>query len=125
MANSEELSWEDVMKSAAEISHDILSDSSSLDRSMQMQYKDTLDYLKSLTIYISPELRAEIDSRYGSLENYRRMLGGKTKITVTDSSKVSLDSLWRELNELAPEMFSAVISIAEKVLEKSELMYVP
>lgn len=107
MANSNELVWEDVMKTSAEIAHDILSQSSSLDRSMQNQYKDTLDYLKGMTIYISPEVRAEIDSRYGSLENYRRMLGGKTKITVTDSSKVSLDSLWRELNEYHPEMFDA------------------
>lgn len=107
MANSNELVWEDVMKTAAEIAHDILSKSSTLDRSMQAQYKDTLDYIKGLTIYISPEVRAEIDGRYGSLENYRRMLGGKMKITVTDSSKVSLDSLWRELNEYHPEMFDA------------------
>ena len=117
MANSNELVWEDVMKTAAEISHDILSQSSSLDRSMQNQYKDTLDYLKGLTVYISPEVRAEIDNRYGSLENYRRMLGGKTKITVTDSSKMSLDSLWRELNEYHPEMFDADVSSLDQAEE--------
>jgi hypothetical protein len=117
MANSNELVWEDVMKTAAEISHDILSQSSILDRSMQNQYKDTLDYLKGLTVYISPEVRAEIDSRYGSLENYRRMLGGKTKITVTDSSKMSLDSLWKELNEYHPEMFDADVSSLDQAEE--------
>lgn len=117
MANSNELVWEDVMKTAAEISHDILSQSSSLDRSMQNQYKDTLDYLKGLTVYISPEVRAEIDSRYGSLENYRRMLGGKTKITVTDSSRMSLDSLWKELNEYHPEMFDADVSSFDQAEE--------
>ena len=117
MANSNELVWKDVMKTAAEISHDILSQSSSLDRSMQNQYKDTLDYLKGLTVYISPEVRAEINSRYGSLENYRRMLGGKTKITVTDSSKMSLDSLWKELNEYHPEMFDADVSSLDQAEE--------
>ena len=35
MANSDELVWEDVMKTSAEIAHDILSKSSTLDRSMQ------------------------------------------------------------------------------------------
>ncbi len=35
MANSDELVWEDVMKISAEIAHDILSKSSTLDRSMQ------------------------------------------------------------------------------------------
>ena len=108
MANSgNELVWEDVMKTTAEIAYDILAESSTIDRSMQSQYKDTLDYLKGVTIYISPEVRAEIDSRYGSLENYRKSLGGKIKITVTDSSRVSLDSLWQERNGLHPEMFDA------------------
>ena len=37
MANSNELDWSDVMKSAAEIAHDILSNSSTLDRLMQTQ----------------------------------------------------------------------------------------
>lgn len=35
MANSDELVWEDVMKTSAEIAHDILLKSSTLDRSMQ------------------------------------------------------------------------------------------
>lgn len=39
MANSDELVWEDVMKTSAEIAHDILSKSSTLDRSMQNMVK--------------------------------------------------------------------------------------
>lgn len=39
MANSDELVWEDVMKTSAEIAHDILSKSSTLDSSMQNMIK--------------------------------------------------------------------------------------
>lgn len=114
MANSNELDWEDVMRSAAEVSYDILKNSSSIDRSMQNQYRDTLDYLKGLTVYISPEVKAEIKSRYGSLDNYRRVLGNRVKLTTTDSSKVSLDSLWKELNEYHPEMFGEEVGYLDQ-----------
>lgn len=114
MANSSELEWNDIMSVTAEIANDILAESKRLDRTMSEEYKDTLKYLKGLTIYINPSVRAEIESRYGDIENYRRALGGRTHITVKDSNAYHLDSLWRELSEDRPEMFDADLNALEQ-----------
>lgn len=115
IANSgNDVSWDSVMEVTANIASDILKQSQSLDRSMAQEYKGTRDWLKGLTVYISPEVRAEIDYRFGSLENFRRKLSGKVKITVTDSTAISLDSVWRQLAEDRPEMFDEATSALDQ-----------
>ncbi len=105
IANSRELSWEDVTQTAASIAKDVLTESQTLDRSMQQEYADVLNLMRESRVYISPEVRAEINHNFGSLEAFRRRLGSKLKITVTDESAVPLDVFWRELAENRPEMF--------------------
>ncbi len=84
IANSRELSWEDVTQTAASIAKDVLTESQTLDRSMQQEYADVLKLMRESRVYISPEVRAEINHNFGSLEAFRKKLGGKLKITVTD-----------------------------------------
>ena len=105
IANSRELSWEDVTQTAASIAKDVLTESQTIDRSMQQEYADVLKLMRESRVYISPEVRAEINHNFGSLEAFRRRLGSKLKITVTDESAVPLDAFWRELAENRPEMF--------------------
>ena len=114
MVNSSELEWNDIMSVTAEIANDVLTESKRLDRTMSEEYKDTLKYLKGLTIYINPSVRAKIESRYGDIENYRRALGGRTHVTVKNSNAYHLDSLWRELSEDRPEMFDADLNALEQ-----------
>ena len=105
IANSREVTWEEVTGIAANIAKDMLTESQTLDRSMQQEYADVLKLMRESRVYISPEVRAEINHNFGSLEAFRRRLGSKLKITVTDESAVPLDVFWRELAENRPEMF--------------------
>lgn len=107
IANSREVDWADVTSLAAEISKDILKQSQTLDRSMQTEFADVLKLMRETKVFISPELKAEIAYNFGSYEAFRRKLGNKLKVTVTDSSAVPLDVLWRELSEARPDMFDS------------------
>ena len=107
VANSRDVSWEEVTSIAADISKDVLKESRTLDRSMQTEYADILALMKESKVYISPELKAEIEYNFGSYDAFKRLLGNKLKVTVTDSSAVPLDVFWRELSENRPEMFEA------------------
>lgn len=110
IANSRDVSWEDVTSIAAEISKDILKQSQTLDRSMQTEFADVLKLMKESKVFISPELKAEIAYNFGSYEAFRKMLGNKLKVTVTDSSAVPLDVFWRELSEARPDMFESGVN---------------
>lgn len=111
MANSRDFSWDDIMQITAEISKDVLSQSSKLDTSMRDEFSDTLKWLKGIDkVYISPEVRAEIDATFGSLDSFRRQIGSRMKITVTDSSAISLDSVWSQLAGDYPGVFDSEIT---------------
>lgn len=110
IANSRDVGWEDVTSIAAEISKDILKQSQTLDRSMQTEFADVLKLMKESKVFISPELKAEIAYNFGSYEAFRKMLGNKLKVTVTDSSAVPLDVFWRELSEARPDMFDSGVN---------------
>lgn len=110
IANNRDVSWEDVTSIAAEISKDILKQSQTLDRSMQTEFADVLRLMKESKVFISPELKAEIAYNFGSYEAFRKRLGNKLKVTVTDSSAVPLDVFWRELSEARPDMFDSGVN---------------
>lgn len=107
IANSRDVSWEEITEIAAQISKDVLKQSSVLDRSMQKEYADVLKLMKETKVYISPEQKAEIKMWYGSYDAFRKLVGNKIGVTVTDTSAVPLDVFWRELSENRPEMFNA------------------
>lgn len=107
IANSRDVSWEEITEIAAQISKDVLKESSVLDRSRQKEYADVLKLMKETKVYISPEQKAEIKMWYGSYDAFRRLVGNKIGVTVTDTSAVPLDVFWRELSENRPEMFNA------------------
>lgn len=111
MANSRDFSWDDIMQITAEISKDVLSQSSKLDTSMRDEFSDTLKWLKGIDkVYISPEVRAEIDATFGSLDSFRRQIGSRMKITVTDSNAISLDSVWSQLAGDYPGVFDSELT---------------
>ena len=87
--------------------HLTLSESQMLDRSMQMEYADIIKLMKETKVFISPELKAETAYNFGSYDAFRKRIGNKLKVTVTDTSAVPLDVFWRELSESRPEMFDA------------------
>lgn len=92
------------------IAHRILDQSTSVDSELWEQYADTRDWLKQTPIYISPELKAEIEGTYGDYRSYRNLLFGKTRLTTKADGAIALDEAWGQLHELAPEYFPTDIS---------------
>ena len=92
------------------IAHRILDQSTSVDSELWEQYADTRDWLRRTPIYISPELKAEIEGTYGDYRSYRNLLFGKTRLTTKSDGAIALDEAWGQLHELAPEYFPTDIS---------------
>lgn len=92
------------------IAHRILDQSTSVDSELWEQYADTRDWLRRTPIYISPELKAEIEGTYGDYRSYRNLLFGKTRLTTKNDGAIALDEAWGQLHELAPEYFPTDIS---------------
>lgn len=92
------------------IAHRILDQSTSVDSELWEQYADTREWLKKTPIYISPELKAEIEGTYGDYRSYRNLLFGKTRLTTKADGAIALDEAWGQLHELAPEYFPTDIS---------------
>lgn len=92
------------------IAHRILDQSTSVDSELWEQCADTRDWLRRTPIYISPELKAEIEGTYGDYRSYRNLLFGKTRLTTKNDGAIALDEAWGQLHELAPEYFPTDIS---------------
>lgn len=119
-----DIAWEDVMSITADIANDVLQESRRLDRSMSAKYKQTLDYLDSVQLYVDKALKTQIEDEYGSVDNYRRLLGNKVHITTKDKPNsrtkvkrdmVSFGDVWNHLSKDNPEVFDGESSGVERL----------
>lgn len=92
------------------IARKVIEQSTSIDSELWEQYADAREWLKKTTLYISPELKAEIASNYGDYRTYRNLLFNKANLNTQDSHAMALDEAWGQLHELAPEYFPTDIS---------------
>lgn len=92
------------------IARNVIEKSTSIDSELWEQYADAREWLKKTTLYISPELKAEIASNYGDYRTYRNLLFNKANLNTQDSHAMALDEAWGQLHELAPEYFPTDIS---------------
>ena len=69
------------------------------------QFKDVRDYLKGVKLWISPTVKAEIEAAYGDYNTYRNHMFGKVNglSTTERAGRMSMDELWQELQEMAPD----------------------
>ncbi len=88
------------------IANTILEESEMKDTELFEQYKDVREFLRYQKIYITPAVKKEIESQFGSYKSFRNILMGKVmRLTTTDSTARTLDEVWQELAEIAPEYF--------------------
>lgn len=88
------------------LSHDVLSQSEMRDTELYEQYSEVRKILHDTQVYIPENVRKEIASQFGDFKSFRNLLMGKMMhITTTDSNARSLDEVWQELSEMAPEYF--------------------
>lgn len=109
IANQGTLSDEDMNKVnsvAAQVARGFLESSTSKDTVLWEQYEGVRELLKNTQIYFSENLQKEVAYQYGSFKNYRNLLFGKVNgISTKNTEARSLDEMWQELSELAPEYF--------------------
>lgn len=107
MANSRQnADTEEIFSSVLAVAERVLEKSEMKDTELYDQYKNVRDYLRNQPIYITPAVKKEIESQFGDFKTFRNLLFGKAMhITTTDNSAMTLDEVWQELSELAPEYF--------------------
>ncbi len=91
----------------AKLSEKIVSRTKILDRE-NAEIKELRDRLKTelkgYTWYLSPGMKAEIENRYGSYNNFRKKIFGKG-FSFSENSTNYLDSSWSELCKEFPTLF--------------------
>ena len=107
MENSEsEDKVEEVRKALSNLAIKILDKSEMKDTALYDQYKPVRDFLREQRVYIPSELKKEIEHRFGDFKSFRNILMGKMMhITTTDETAPTLDEVWQQLAEMAPEYF--------------------
>lgn len=88
------------------ISKRILDKSEMRDTGLWEQYSEVRSFLKGQAVYITPAVKKEIESQYGDYKTFRNLLMGKmNRISTTNSDAMTLDEVWKELSDRAPEYF--------------------
>ena len=99
MANGEYSDNEEIYVSLLNLANDVLNQSERIDKDLYDQYEEIRKYIKDTPIYISPNVKQEIESQFGSYNTFRRMLMGKAmRFTIKDTGARSLDEVWQELS---------------------------
>lgn len=103
VADTENASADIASKAMYSLAKRIIDSSQRLDTTLADEYKHVTDYLRKVKIRVSPGMEAELDYLYGKYNNFRRANFGRLSLSRDNGSAV--DSVWQELNSLAPELF--------------------
>ena len=88
---------EDFFPNVLAIARRVVDQCTEKDSSAYDDAKEIRDVIKETPIYISPELKNEIISRFGSYKTFRQMMMGRAlRLTTTDTSATPLDVFWKE-----------------------------
>ena len=71
--------------------------------------RDAKRYIRSIKLYITPSMKAEIEHKHGSYNAFRKKHMGKLNMKLVDgpSRGQSIDAYYNELSEMAPDWFPA------------------
>ena len=105
------------MKIFMQSAQNILENSEMKNDELWQHHADTREFLREQRIYITPELKTEIESAYGDYKSFRsRLMGKMMHISTKDSGAATLDEVWGELNERAPEYFPKEVNDKDQPL---------
>lgn len=103
IADTENASGDIAMRAMHSLAKRIVDSSQKLDTTLADEYKNVTEYLRKTKIRVSPGMEAELDYLYGKYNNFRRANFGRLSLSRDNGS--AIDSVWQELNSLAPELF--------------------
>ena len=89
---------------ADRLARDIIEKSVNLDRSHREQYQELINKLKTTGISLTDAQKQEVASQNDSYNAWRMRMFGSVKIK---NDGTSLDAIWSELSDAAPEYFPA------------------
>ena len=97
---------EDFYNNVLSLSNRIIDKCSVKNTDLYDKYAEPRNFLYNVEIYIPDNVKKEIISRFGDYKSFRNLLMGKVMhISTTNTEARSLDEVWQELSEMAPEYF--------------------
>lgn len=111
IATNKELTWETV-KELAQPAVDWLQSNVNIKPERSEYVQDILSFLRTSRIYLDESQVAETAYRYGSFNDYRKMMMGS--VIIAKDGAVSLDTKWNELATLYPDVFDIETSAADQ-----------
>ncbi len=103
VADTENASADIASKAMYSLAKRIINESRSLDTTLSDQYRNVTEYLRKTKIRVSPGMESELAYLYGSYNDFRKSNFGRLSLSRDNGS--AIDSVWQELNSLAPELF--------------------
>ena len=113
IANSRQVSGEEIMSVSTDIAMKILEKSKVLNDELYNEYKPMRDYLRTIGISLSDTQKKEVAIYYGSYEEFRRKNFGRIRLK---EGGIPLNTVYKELAEMYPEFFDADIPETEQPL---------
>ncbi len=109
VASSEDLSWESVMTEASKVADRVIEIVPA--REQRNDYSEKiLKEIRNKGISLTDEQKAEISSKYGSYNNFRKTHMGSM---VLSDKGISLERQWQEWAELYPDVFDKDVTAAD------------
>lgn len=116
-----EVRFDDLDAIGIGIARKVVEQSRALDTDREALYSDLRDYLRGVTIRLTPELRQQITESYGSVGNFRRAL--RNLVGLDERKGIELDVLlgdiksqypWLETEDISPMTLEAIADLTRQ-----------
>lgn len=123
IANSTMISGKEVMQVTSAIAKNVLQASIRMNRELTDQYADMRKGIRSTTIKVSEQARAEIEYAEG-YSNFRKRNMGSLRLSTKEG--IDIDSYYKELAGMYPDLFDEerIANAGEQLMQISEAMQV-
>ena len=103
-ATGEDVDMRQIDDELTDIASRVMAESRTLDLEHEQAAKPVRDYLRNTRIRLTSAQKAEAENLTGSYNAYRKALFGRVRLNSTAGT--TLDSLWGELHQMAPQWFA-------------------
>lgn len=109
--HADRVGYEDMVRIVQEIAKPVIQESTDIDSFEKEIYDNFRNHLRSYTIRLSEEQKAEVAYYYGSYENFRKKNFGNLNIS---DKGTYLDNIWSEICDHSYEMLDRSVSTADE-----------
>ena len=117
IASNKELTWDDVREKAKPIANWLMDH---VEHGRSDYAQEILDQIKGNRVYLDESQMEEAAYRFGSYDTYRKSLMGS--ITLAKDADMSLDSWWREMSTMYPDVFDPSATASNMPSELADII---